>query len=229
MPEPRASPSGLQPKKSSGMMPHIALIGWCAVFVAASAKEDPHPRKGRKDTEMGLLVIDFDYNLLEEKLTVLIVRDAQSGAKLSYDCEVKGPGDDWVVKQLARDLEVLGRTDIYLMSDGEPATIALQQALAKARPGCKTMMRNSLPYNPQSNGGAEKAAQDVIDIARRRVLALEARLRLKLDLTLPILRWLISHAAFIIIRYQVGHDGHTAWRRFTGSKSSASWLEETSD
>ena len=165
---------------------------------------------------MGLPVIDFDYDLLEEKLTVLIVRDAQSGAKLAYDCEVKGPGDDWVVKQMARDFEVWGTTKIFLMSDGEPATIALQQALAKARPGCKTMMRNSLPYNPQSNGGAQKAAQDVIDIARRLVLALEARLRLKLDLTLPVVRWLIRHAAFIITRYQVGHDGHTAWRRLTG-------------
>ena len=30
------------------------------------------------------------------------------------------------------------------------------------------------------------------------------------------MRWLIRHAAFIITRYQVGHDGHTAWRRLTG-------------
>ena len=130
---------------------HCPYRSWCTVCVAASAKEDPHPSKGRKDTEMGLLVIDFDCDLLEEKLTVLIVRDAQSGAKLSYDCEVKGPGDDWVVKQLARDFEVWRRTDIFLKSDGEPATIALQQALAEARPGCKTMMRNSPPYDFQSN------------------------------------------------------------------------------
>ena len=48
------------------------------------------------------------------------------------------------------------------------------------------------------------------------MLALEARLRLKLDLTPPVVRWLIRHAAFIITRYQVGHDGRTAWRRLTG-------------
>ena len=125
---------------------HCRYRSWCAVCVAASAKEDPHPRRGRKDTEMGLLAIDFDYDLLEEKLTVLIVRDAQSGAKLAYDCEVKGPGDDWVVKQLVRDVEVWGSTDISLISDGEPATIALQQALAKARPGCATRRRTI--FNP---------------------------------------------------------------------------------
>ena len=195
---------------------HVPYRSWCPICVAASAKEDSHPRKGKKHTEMGLPIIDFDYDLLVEQLTILVVRDAQSGAKLAYDCEAKGPGDDWVVKQLARDLEVWGRTDIFLQSDGEPATIALQQALAKARPGCQTLMRNSPPYNPQSNGGAEQAARDVVDVARRLVLALEARIRAKLKLTLPIIRWLIRHAAFVITRYQVGHDGHTAWRRLTG-------------
>ena len=108
--------------------------------------------------------------------------------------------------------------DIFLMSDGEPAMIALQQALAKALPGCKTIMHNSPPYNLQINGGAEKAA-------RRLVLALEARLRLKLDLKLPVVRQLIKHSAFIITRYQVGHDSHTAWRRLTGKAWSGTVAE----
>ena len=62
--------------------------------VAASAREDPLPRGGKNDTEMGLPVMEFDYDLLEERLTILVVRDAQTGAKLAYDCECKGPGDD---------------------------------------------------------------------------------------------------------------------------------------
>ena len=62
---------------------HYPYRSWRAVCVAASAKEDPHQRKGKKDIEMGLPVIDFDYDLLEEKLTVLIVRDAQSEAKVA--------------------------------------------------------------------------------------------------------------------------------------------------
>ena len=74
-------------------------------------------------------------------------------------------------------------------------------------------------------GGVEKAAQDVIDIAQRLVLALEARLRLILDLKLPVVRWLIKHAAFIITRYKVGHDGHTAWRRLTGKAWSGTVAE----
>ena len=56
----------------------------------------------------------------------------------------------------------------------------------------------------------------MVDVARRLVLAFEARLRQKLDLRLPIARWLIRHAAFVVTRYQVGHDGFTPWRRLTG-------------
>ena len=78
------------------------------------------------------------------------------------------------------------------------------------------MLRNSLQYNPQFNGGAEKAAQDVVDVATKLVLALGARLRQKLDLRLPIVRWLVRHAAFVETSYQVGHDGFTPWRRLTG-------------
>ena len=32
---------------------HCPYRSWCAVCVAASAKEDLHPRKGREETEMG--------------------------------------------------------------------------------------------------------------------------------------------------------------------------------
>ena len=93
-------------------------------------------------------MVQMDYDLLEEQLTILIVKDALSGAALAYDCETKGPGDAWVVKQLAADIADWGRPDICLMADGEPAMTALQQAIAKARPGNRTLLKNSPPYNP---------------------------------------------------------------------------------
>ena len=60
--------------------------------------------------------------------------------------------------------------------------LALQQAIAEARRG-DTVLRNSPAYNPQSNGGAEKAMQDVTDLMRRMLFGLEAKLRGRLDLT----------------------------------------------
>ena len=95
-------------------------------------------------------MISLEYGMFEEKISVLVVEDETSAVTLAYDCVAKWPADEWVVRQLARDLE---RRDICVQSDDEPAMIALQQALAKPRPGCKTMTHNSPPYNPQSKGG----------------------------------------------------------------------------
>ena len=50
---------------------HVPYRSWCPICVAASAKEDSHPRKGKEHTEMGLPIIDFDYDLLEEQLIIL--------------------------------------------------------------------------------------------------------------------------------------------------------------
>ena len=135
----------------------------------------------------------MDYELLEEQVTFLGVKDEETGALLAYDCESKGPTDAWVVRQFVRDVEDLGRKDICFMADEEPATIAKQSAIATARRD-RTVPRNSPPYNPQSNGGAEKAVQDINDMARRHLLGLEARLRCKIPLQSNIVSWMIRHA-----------------------------------
>ena len=135
---------------------HVPYRSWCPICVAASAREDRHPRQTKIDTEEGLPVIHADYDLLEDDLTLLIVKDKQSGAALAYDCETKGPGDTWIVKQLTKDLAVWGRTDICLMSDGEPAMTAFQQAVALTRPRQQTVLRNSPLTIPNPMGGPRK-------------------------------------------------------------------------
>ena len=120
------------------------------------------------------------------------------------------------MKQFARDLEDWGRRDIHVKTDGEPAIVAVQSAAAAIRSQARTIPCNPHAYNPQSNVGAEKACQGFMDVMRRMLLGLEARLRGKVDLKLPIVKWLIRHAAFVKTRYQVGHDGFTALKRLTG-------------
>ena len=93
--------------------------------------------------------------------------------------------------------------------------LALQQAFAEAREG-DTVLRNSPACNPQSNGGAEKAMQDVTDLMRRMLLGLEAELRGRLDPTLLWAKWLVRHAANVLTRFQVGHGGLTSRQRFIG-------------
>ena len=92
--------------------------------------------------------------------------------------------------------------------------LALQQAFAEAREG-DTVLRNSPACNPQSNGGAEKVMRDVTDLMRSMLFGFEAKLRGRLDLTLPWAKWLVRHAEFVLKWFQMGHDGLTPWRRLT--------------
>ena len=75
----------------------------------------------------------MDYEILEEQITFLAVKDEVSGTLLGYDCESKGPSDAWVVKQIVPDLEDIGRKEICFKSDNEPAMLAMLRAIAIAR------------------------------------------------------------------------------------------------
>ena len=66
---------------------HLPYRSWCPVCVRAKGKEDAHPREKKgKDEATGFPVISMDYELLEEKLTLLTVNDETSGNTLAYDC-----------------------------------------------------------------------------------------------------------------------------------------------
>ena len=194
---------------------HCPYRSWCEICVAASGREDAHSRSNGCDVETGLPILSLDYELLEGPVTVLVCKLRPSGAALAYSCTAKGPSDTWVVRQIVRDLEDYGIKDVCLKTDGEPAILALQEAIAKAR-NPRTIPRNPPAYNPQSNGAAEKAVQDVAGQLRRLTLALEARLHQRVSTKLPIMAWLVRHAAFVLTHFQVGHDGLTPWRRMTG-------------
>ena len=71
----------------------------------------------------------------------------------------------------------------------------------------RTVHRNSLVYEPQSNGGAEKAVQDFTDMARRLLIGFESRLKSKVALLSPRMPWTIRHAGFIFTKYRMGQDG----------------------
>ena len=60
--EVRIKPSPMLPIKHCAT--HCPYRNWCQVCVAASAKQDPHPRKSSVDDETGLLVIAMDYEIL---------------------------------------------------------------------------------------------------------------------------------------------------------------------
>ena len=93
----------------------------------------------------------MDYELLGEQLTLLIVKDEDSGSTLCYDCLTKGLGDARVCRQLVRDLDEWDRIGLCLTSDGEASMLALQTAIHTMMLS-RTLPRNPPAYNTQADG-----------------------------------------------------------------------------
>ena len=68
----------------------------------------------------------------------------------------------------------------------------------------------------QSNGLAENAVRELKGVARSLKFAVATLHNAEVHAKHPILPWLISHAAAVINRAQLGKDGLTAFRRWKG-------------
>ena len=220
---------------------HVPYRSWCEVCVRAKGKEDPHPRKRVCKVEEHadkFPILSLDYQELKSKakksstendktdkvFKIVVMKDEESGSVFAHRVDMKGPGDVWVVKKLVKDIEELGRRDIILKTDGEPSMLSLQRAMALLRPGL-TKPENPPAYNPSSNGACEKAVQDVSAQIRTLTLALEARLGLKIEEDHPVMDWIITHAAYVVTKFSVGHDGMTLHERLTGRKWTRPMIE----
>ena len=148
----------------------------------------------------------------------IVIKDEPTMTVSSYTVRQKGPGDNWVVKKIAKDMSERGRTKVILKSDGEPAMIAMQEATQKAREGQQIILNNPPAYNPEPNGACEKAVQDVNGHTRCLKLGLESRIKSSIGDSDAIMEWIIPHSAHLISKYSVGHDGMTPYERLTGKK-----------
>ena len=94
------------------------------------------------------------------KRRLLVGRDLWTKAACSFLVQCKGIGDATIVDKVARWMDALDYRQIVPKTDGEPALIAVQEAIAKARTH-DIVCRNPPGYDPQANGMAERASGEV--------------------------------------------------------------------
>ena len=69
-----------------------------------------------------------------------------------------------------------------------------------------------VPMHPQTHGGAEEAVQGMIDQNRKLNFVLEMNCKIKVAVGSTVIHRLVEHAAVLLNRHQVGHDGKTPCR-----------------
>ena len=75
---------------------------------------------------------------------------------------------------------------------------------------------HSHPGESQSNGKAERAVGVFEDQLRTYKAAYEARFKMALTSTHPVMAWIIEHTVHMLNKYSLGADGRTAWGRLHG-------------
>ena len=146
------------------------------------------------------------------KKRLLVGRDRWTKAVCSFLVQCKGTGDSTIVNKVVQWINALGYRKVVVKTDGEPALVEVQEAVAKARTH-DTMCKNPLGYDPQANGAAERAVSEVKSQLRALKIGLEARLQSPIDARWAIMEWMIPLASDLINRYLVGADGKTAHYR----------------
>ena len=104
---------------------------------------------------------------------------------------------------------------LILKSDGEPAIVAVREALARCHGGRIT------PEQPptgehQANGAAEEAGRTIRDHARVLKIDLQLKLGKNIEVSEPIMPWLIRWSAMAVSRFKPGTDKRTPYERQTG-------------
>ena len=112
-----------------------------------------------------------------------------------------------------RGLGYRGR--VLIRTDGEPALVALRNAIIQALPEGATPIETPVAESA-SNGGIEGGVRIFKGLLRVHLAALERRIGAKFPTNHPVLTWLVEHVGDVISKYMVGVDGKTSYERLFG-------------
>jgi hypothetical protein len=198
---------------------HLPFRSWCDECVQGRRDAPPHCRSKRAAGEVP--EVAFDYAFVrrddeEEVATLLVMRDRDSKAVRAWVLERKGADLTETVHRAVAGVRELGyRGRVLIRTDGEPALVALRNAITQALPDGATPISTPVGESA-SNGGIEGAVKIVKGLLRVHLAALERRIGAKFPSGHPVLTWLVEHVGDIVSKYMVGLDGRTAYERLFG-------------
>jgi hypothetical protein len=198
---------------------HLPFRSWCDECVQGRRDAPPHCRQKRSAGEIPEVAFDYAFIRRDDEealVTCLVMRDRDSKAVRAWVLERKGADTDETVDRAVAGIRDLGyRGRVLIRCDGEPALVALRNAIITALPEGATPVKTPVAESA-SNGGIEQAIRTLKGMLRVHLAALERNVNAKFPSNHPALTWLVEHVADVISKYMVGVDGKTAYERLYG-------------
>ena len=222
---------------------HCPYRSWCRACVLGRGKDRYHGRIDSRTDNVPRIAMDYmfftSYGVAttwaaaeemiqrnggqnREILTVLVLKDFMFGAVWAYP--VRGKGLDAapeVIDHILGDLDASGldKARIVIKSDQEASMKEIQDELGRRRRETSAMgtaIENSRVGDSSSNGRVERCIQELAGQVRTLKIALEERLKTKIQLSHPLTHWIIKHAAGVLNQCQVREAGKTAHELLKG-------------
>ena len=210
---------------------HLPYCSWCPHCVACRRSNVPHRQLTASDGRtLPIFVADYAFMRKpnEDLVTMLVGRLYPSRMVFATVCDVKGP-DDSATDRLATFFRETGYSHIVYKSDQEPAIVSMiTEALSRAnragdgRPS--DTVNQAVPEwsavgESASNGRAERAVQQVQDMLRTYLHALESRIKRSVSCSHPIVRWMVEHVMHMLNRYTINPDGVSPYAALHGRRA----------
>ena len=195
------------------MLTHLPYADWCSSCVAAKGRPPRHERLPTRLQERETPVLSFDFCYTGKtcetaahddasKLVALVAHDSHSG---SITCIPMRSKDDakHAVRELVKYLQYLGHGNVCLMTDQEPAAIAIQNLLQRTwqHLGFRAVIENAKLLDHGGNAWAEKSIDLIRSQAKVLLRQLSENIGHEIPAKHPLFSWAFCHAAWLLDRF----------------------------
>ncbi|CAK0843605.1 unnamed protein product [Prorocentrum cordatum] len=194
---------------------HEPYRAWCRECVSGRGLSAGHQTKGRQESALAVVGIDYGYLGEREDATPLLIgKDSKQRWFHASVAPAKGAQHPWPAKSWSRRLASAGHKRFVFRSDGEAPLVALKTRIGaklKEECGIETVPEESAVGDSQGNGLAEHAVREVKAKARAARAQVDDLHGVSIGVEHPVTPWMVEFAAMSINLGRRGADGRTAW------------------